>query len=119
MKRAVNTVLGVILAVILICSLALYAYRVELVLLVVKNDMAQKAPDHYPKARINEAFEQARRQMQAGALSKDDLLQKLFDLSQRLEKTQYLAADEADRMLETLKGSPESRPRGAGSGLSH
>ena len=108
MKRAVNLVLIVLLFGIVLSSVALYAYRVELVWLVVKSDMAQKAPEDYPKARIEMAFDQARHQMQIGALRKDDLLARLFDLSQRLEKTQYLTADDLDRMLAALGLSPES-----------
>lgn len=102
MKRSVHAVLALLLLVILISSVGLYVYRVELVWVVVKNDLAQKAPAGCPKAHIDAVFDEVLQRRRSGAAGHEDLLARLFDLSQRLEKTQYLTPEECDRMLKSL-----------------
>jgi len=106
MRRAVNTVLVLLLVTIVVAGALLYAYRAELVWLVVKNDTVYKAPYGYPVERIESVFQQERTRMEQGSLGKEDLLDRLFDLSQRLEKTQHLSAEELDRLLDSFQRRP-------------
>ncbi|MBI1745012.1 MAG: hypothetical protein HYR55_00300 [Acidobacteria bacterium] len=102
MKRTIDAVLIIFILCIMVCGVGFYIYRIELIWLIVRNDMLQKAPDDYPRERILEAFDQHRRSWEKGSRRTDTALVDLSALSQTLEKTQYLSALELDKMLRTF-----------------
>jgi hypothetical protein len=79
-------------------------YKLELIHLIVENAVIQKAPAHYPEDRIRHAFESNLARAEASG-SEELYLDRLLQLSQRLEKIQALSAEELDRLLLELDPS--------------
>lgn len=102
MRRRMLIGMALVVALGLAALIGLRHYSVEIVNAVVADAMVQKAPEGYPAQKIQKAFAQKLQQVeQSGA--KDQYLVQLERMSQRLEKVQWLEADEVDQLLEGLK----------------
>ncbi len=79
------------------------AYTLDLVSFVVCRAYLQKSPDGVGPERVHAAFDKALRQAQGQRQARNRHLQKLFEISQRLEKLQRLSEKEALEILESLE----------------
>jgi len=99
-RRLVYTVLivGVLgLATLLI----LKSYSLEFAHIVVVNGVTQKAPDDYPRSKIQQVFSSCLEQVEESK-NESRYLQQLLTLSHGLEKVQYLESEEVDSLLDNL-----------------
>ena len=102
----VMAALGILVAVWLLNS-----YKIDLVHRVVVNTVIQKAPPDYPDDYIERVFQCARKEA-ARTLREQEYLEKILQLSQRLEKVQSLAPDQVEEILDrTLEHCPRSPRR--------
>jgi hypothetical protein len=79
------------------------AYTLDMVNYVVCQAFLQKSPPGIAPEQIREAFSSAFRGSQENRESRGNHLQKLFQISQRLEKVQRLTEKDALEMLHSLK----------------
>ncbi len=79
-------------------------YTVEMVHTVVVNALIQKAPPTYPSQAIHDAFGRAF-QAAEGADDSEAYLERLFEISQRLEKMQSLTEQEVSHLLREIRSS--------------
>ena len=86
------------------CFLLLRLYTVEMIHIVVVQALIQKAPPTYPSQDIHDAFDGARRAA-ADADDSEAYLERLFEISQRLEKTQNLTEQEVSHLLLAIHSS--------------
>ena len=88
----------------LLSLLLLRSHKVELVHAVVVNSVIQKAPEEYDRERIRKVFNQAlqRAEEEGSGASYLARLQRRFH---SLEKRQYLATEEMDRLLAEFEDS--------------
>ena len=93
-----------LLVVLVFCFLLLRLYTVELIHTVVVNALIQKAPPTYPSQTIHDAFDLACRAA-AEADDSEAYLERLFEISQRLEKTQSLTEQEVSHLLLAIRSS--------------
>ena len=93
-----------LLVVLISCFLLLRLYAVEMVHTVVVNALIQKAPPTYPSQAIHDAFDRACRAA-AAADDSEAYLERLFEISQRLEKTQSLTQQEVSDLLLAMRSS--------------
>lgn len=103
MKTLVNGLLILVLFLSLLSGVLFYRFRAQLIELIVSNDVAQKAPNDYPKEKIYTEFSHTLELAENGALSKDAFITKLFEISHRLEKVRYLTAQEVDAILDEVR----------------
>ena len=98
-KAYLSLALLFLLGLGLVVTLRLYS--LEMVNVIVMNALTQKAPDDYPKTRIQERFARclakAREQH-----TEHSYLQKLLQISHRIEKIQYLEDKELNDLLNNL-----------------
>ena len=80
----------------------LRSYRLDLVHTVVSEGLVERAPEEYPRERIFDAFEEARRWARETDQS-DAYLERLFRISRRLEKVQYIDDEQVTQMLQILE----------------
>ena len=80
----------------------LRSYRLDLVHTVVLEGLVERAPEEYPRERIFDAFEEARRWARETDQS-DAYLERLFRISRRLEKVQYIDDEQVTQMLQILE----------------
>lgn len=99
MKRAVNILLALTLIAFLASAVLFYAFRLEIVRIIVENSVTQKAPSSYPRAKIHSAFDSALEQAKYGPKNKERVMEKLFEISHTLERTQHLSRKEVDDLL--------------------
>lgn len=102
MRRRMLIAMALILILGLAALVVLHHYSVEIVNAVVANAVVQKAPEGYPVRRIRETFAERLNQAERRG-TQEQYLFELERLSQRLEKVQWLEADEVDQLLEQLK----------------
>ncbi len=93
-----------LLVVAISCFLLLRLYTVEVIHAVVVHAVIQKAPPTYPSQAIHDAFDQACRAA-AEADDSEAYLERLFEISQRLEKTQSLNEQEVSHLLREIRSS--------------
>ncbi len=109
MNRRNHKIRWIALALISLFLLAgfflLRIYRLDLIQTVILREVIQKAlSDPSPKS-IRAAF--ARAQEEAVQTGQQDLyLERLFQVSQRLEKVQTLTSSEVRELLDQLEGPP-------------
>lgn len=102
MRRRVLLFLGGVFLLGLLSALwALRSYTVEFVHPVVVNAVIQKAPEDYPSGEIRNRFATALRQANDEG-EREEYLQHLLALAQRLEKRQRLETREVDQILRDL-----------------
>ncbi len=82
--------------------LLMRSYETDLVHGVVVNALNQKGPGNYSQRQVRETFRTARKRAERED-RKQDYLEQLFALSQRLEKIQELSKDEMDEILDSLQ----------------
>jgi hypothetical protein len=111
MKKRLLTIVIPGFGLILLALIALNSYKLELVHKITLNATLQKAPDSYPRDRIENAFLKAwsRSSEQSNT---SHYLSKLLELSARLEKVQLLSAQQIEAIIATL---PKDASRDAGS----
>jgi len=101
LRRLVFTV--VVVAVLGLSTLfVLKSYSLEFAHIVVLNAVTQKAPDHYPKSRIQESFSVCLEQVHTSQ-KEDPYMEQLLTLAHGLEKVQFLEEEEVDSLLRNLK----------------
>ena len=91
-----------LLVISISCFLLLRLYTVELIHTVVVQALIQKAPPTFPSQDIHDAFDGARR---AAADDSEAYLERLFEIFQRLEKTQNLTEQEVSHLLRAMCSS--------------
>jgi hypothetical protein len=106
MKRLlVLLIIAVLGASVLLIS---RAYTPELVNFVVCQAYLQKMPKEYSADTIRKVFNEALRKSKANPLASQQYLEKLFAVSQKLEKIQHLSMNEAAEILEQItKAGPQ------------
>lgn len=77
------------------------SYELDLVHSIVLNTLIQKGENSYSGQKVRETFNMAREAAERGDRT-EDYLDKLFSLSQRLEKIQKLSRDEMDAILSSF-----------------
>ena len=80
----------------------LRSYRVDLVHTVVLEGLVERAPEAYPRERIINAFEEARRRGRETDQA-EIYLGRLFRISHRLEKVQHIDDEQVAQMLQILE----------------
>jgi hypothetical protein len=98
-KIAILVALG---AFSLAALLIAHSYTQDLVNYVVCQAFLQKRPPGVDPEQIQAAFENAMRVAQENGEARRNHLQKLFQISQRLEKLQQLTEKDAREMLQSL-----------------
>jgi hypothetical protein len=93
------------------------AYTPELVNFVVCQAFLQKMPEGISADAACLAFDKAFRKSRRDALSRQQYLEKLFAISQKLEKIQRLRLSEAEEILEQIAG-PDLKMEGSRNFLS-
>ena len=93
-----------LLIVSISCFLLLRLYTVEMIHTVVVHALIQKAPSTYPTRDIHDAFDRACRAA-AQADDSEAYLERLFEISLRLEKTQSLTQQEVSHLLLAIRSS--------------
>ncbi len=93
-----------LLVAAIVCYLVLRLYTVEVIHAVVVQAVIQKAPPTYPSQAIHDAFDRACRAA-AEADDSEAYLGRLFEISQRLEKTQSLTVQEVSHLLREIRSS--------------
>ena len=96
-------ILGVLCLLALAILLLARAYTLDLVSFVVCRAYLQKSPPGVEEERVRAVFTQALNRAQDSRQSRNRLLQKLFEISQRLEKLQQLSEKDATEILESLE----------------
>jgi len=99
-RIAILGVLGLLALAILLLA---RAYTLDLVSFVVCRAYLQKSPPGVEAERVRVVFAQALSRAQGNRLSRNQHLQRLFAISQRLEKLQRLSDKEAMEILESLE----------------
>ena len=77
------------------------SYKLELVHKITLNATLQKAPDSYPKDRIEKAFLKAWNRS-SGKPDTNHYLSRLLKLSARLEKIQFLSTQQIEEIIAAL-----------------
>lgn len=101
MKKSTIAVLVFLLVLFVGTLLLLNAYKLDLVHTIVMNAVVQKAPQHFPDEEIRRAFARARQRAER-AEREQNYLNKLLQISQRLEKIQSLSVEETRKLLDEL-----------------
>ena len=99
------------IALIFLVLITLNSYKLELVHKITLNATLQKAPDSYPRDRIENAFLRAWNQSSERS-NTSHYLSRLLELSARLEKVQFLSAQQIEGIIATL---PKDASRDVGS----
>jgi hypothetical protein len=79
------------------------SFTLPLVNYVVYHAYLQKAPAEFSSAEIGQVFQQAFQTAQASRTLRQNYLQELFRLSQKLEKVQHLSKEEAKTLLDSIR----------------
>ncbi len=111
MKRTTVVAAGVILALGIGLILGLSKYKLVLIHGIVENALVQKAPAGYPEGHIRQVFDanyRKARQMEREGV----YLDRLLNVSQRLEKVQKLESGQVDEILLELDPGRAEQPRG-------
>lgn len=99
-----------VLLVILFSGFSLLRlYTVELVHTIVVEALIQKAPPTFPSQSVYEAFDQARLEANRANAS-EAYLERLFQISLRLEKTQQLTEGEVADLVGAIRSSKWQDP---------
>lgn len=107
MKKSTLLIMAMLLAVFLASMLFLRSYKLYIVQTVVVDAVIQRAPEDYPRHRIEETFQNAR--LQAGLEKREQAyLERLLRLSQRLEKVQHIREQDLNDLLESMSRPPRS-----------
>ncbi len=77
------------------------SYKLELVHKITLNATLQKAPDSYPRDRIEKAFLRAWNRSSEKS-DTNHYLSRLLELSARLEKVQFLSAQQIEEIIAIL-----------------
>ncbi len=109
MKKTTIVAAAVILVLGIGLILALNHYKLALIQVIVENAVVQKAPTSYPRAHIRQVFDENYRK--ARRMERQDLyLDRLLEVSQRLEKVQMLESEQVKEILGALDPAQAGQP---------
>ncbi len=94
-------IFGLPVLLVVAASFILRIYTLDLIQVVVLQTVIQKSPQNYPVGDIRKTFSRAR----LSVVTKEDegfYLERLLNLSQRLEKVQFLTLEELESLLLAL-----------------
>ena len=101
-SRKIRWIALTLISLLLLAGFSLLRmYRLDLIHTVVRNAVIQKAPSEADPRVIRAAFERAR-EAAVQSRQQEVYLERLFQISQRLEKVQALTAPEVRELLERL-----------------
>ena len=103
MKKIIQVIVISILFVSVVTVLALRSYKIDIVEYIVLSTIIQRAPINYPPEKIRKTFEEAEKRATAEN-TKQTYMKKLLEVSQRLEKIQYLSEKNLDTLLKSIAG---------------
>ena len=101
MKKLSQVIVISILFVFVVTVFVLRSYKIDIIEHVVLSAIIQRAPINYPPGKIRKAFEEAEKRA-AAENTKHAYMKKLLEISQRLEKIQYLNEKNLDALLGSI-----------------
>lgn len=101
MSKKTLIVIGAMMAFMLAALLILRAYQLDLIHAVVVNAVIRKSAPA-DRRRIQEAFARSRSRAEAGR-DESEYLNRLLEISQKLERIQTLDADRLEEILKSLE----------------
>ena len=102
MRKRLLVILALVVVLGMAALLVLRRHAVEIVHAVVENAIIQKAPAEYPPETIRGAFTASLRAAQKNGTTRQ-YLERLEQISQRIEKVQRLDKSDVDELLDDLK----------------